>query len=54
MYKDYKYNDKAIAAFQKFLDLNKGKDPAGQKRAEDELGQLGAKVPGKKDPPKKK
>jgi tetratricopeptide (TPR) repeat protein len=41
MYKQDHQNDKAIAAFQKYLDLNKGKDPAGQKRIEDEIGSLG-------------
>jgi hypothetical protein len=41
----------ASAAFQKFLDLNKGKDSAAQKRIEGELGQLGGKAPAK---PKKK
>jgi tetratricopeptide (TPR) repeat protein len=41
MYKQDHQNDKAIAAFNKYLELNKGKDPGGQKRVEDEVGALG-------------
>ena len=41
MYKEDHQNAKAIAAFQKYLELNKGKDVAGEKRAEDEIGALG-------------
>jgi len=41
MYKQDHQNDKAVAAFQKYLELNKGKDPGGQKRIEDEIGALG-------------
>jgi len=44
MYKEDHQNDKAIAAIQKYLDLNKGKDTSGQKRAEDEIGALGGTV----------
>jgi tetratricopeptide (TPR) repeat protein len=50
MYKQDHQNDKAIAAFQKYLDLNKGKDAAGQKRAEDEIGALGGTVTSDKKP----
>lgn len=41
MYKEDHQNDKAIAAFNKYLELNKGKDAAGQQRAEDEIVALG-------------
>jgi tetratricopeptide (TPR) repeat protein len=41
MYKQDHQNDKAIAAFNKYLELNKGKDTGGQKRIEDEVGALG-------------
>jgi len=41
MYKQDHQNDKAIAAFNKYLALNKGKDAGGQKRVEDEIGALG-------------
>lgn len=41
MYKQDHQNDKAIAAFSKYLELNKGKDAGGQKRVEDEVGALG-------------
>jgi protein O-GlcNAc transferase len=50
MYKQDHQNDKAVAAFQKYLDLNKGKDAAGQKRAEDEIGALGGTVATDKKP----
>jgi tetratricopeptide (TPR) repeat protein len=50
MYKADHQNDKAIAAFQKYLERNKGKDPAGQKRAEDEIGTLGGTVASDKKP----
>jgi tetratricopeptide (TPR) repeat protein len=59
MYKQDHQNDKAIAAFNKYLELNKGKDAGGQKRIEDEIGALGgtpvtdAKKPGGKAPAKK-
>jgi tetratricopeptide (TPR) repeat protein len=64
MYKEDHQNKKAIAAFQKYLDLNKGKDKAGAERAEDEIGALGGDVkdlkakgpvdkPAKKPSPKK-
>jgi tetratricopeptide (TPR) repeat protein len=60
MYKEDHQNDKAIAAIQKYLDLNKGKDAGGQKRIEDEVGALGGtpvtdagKKPGGKAPAKK-
>jgi tetratricopeptide (TPR) repeat protein len=49
MYKQDHQNDKAITAFQKYLELNKGKDPGGQKRIEDEIGALGGSVPAAKD-----
>ena len=56
MYKQNHDNDKAIAALNKYLELNKGKDAGGQKRVEDELGTLGAAPakPGDKKPPAKK
>ena len=62
MYKQDHQNDKAIAAFNKYLALNKGKDASGQKRIEDEIGALGGtptadtkpgKMPAKKPAPKK-
>ena len=62
MYKQDHQNDKAIAAFNKYLELNKGKDTSGQKRVEDEIGALGgtpstdkkpSKTPAKKLAPKK-
>jgi tetratricopeptide (TPR) repeat protein len=59
MYKQDHQNDKAIAAFNKYLELNKGKDAGGQKRVEDEVGALGGtpvteagKKPGKPKPKK--
>jgi tetratricopeptide (TPR) repeat protein len=48
MYKQDHQNEKAIDAFQKYLDRNKGKDATGQKRAEDEIGALGGTVGDKK------
>jgi len=66
MYKQDHQNDKAIAAFNKYLELNKGKDTGGQKRVEDEIGSIGGtpvteagnkkpagKAPAKKPAPKK-
>ena len=63
MYKQDHQNEKAIAAFNKYLELNKGKDAGGQKRIEDEIGALGGtpgtdkkpggKTPNKTPPPKK-
>ena len=63
MYKQDHQNDKAIAAFNKYLELNKGKDANGRKRIEDEIGALGGtpvtekkppgKAPNKKPAPKK-
>jgi Flp pilus assembly protein TadD len=59
MYKQDHQNDKAIAAFNKYLELNKGKDSGGQKRVEDEIGAMGgtpvtdAKKPGGKSGAKK-
>jgi tetratricopeptide (TPR) repeat protein len=58
MYKQDHQNDKAIAAFNKYLELNKGKDAGGQKRVEDEIGALGGtpasdKKPAGKAAPKK-
>lgn len=63
MYKQDHQNDKAIAAFNRYLELNKGKDASGQKRIEDEIGALGGtpatekkpagKAPAKKPPAKK-
>jgi len=50
MYKLDHQNDKAIAAFNKYLALNKGKDAAGQKRVEDEIGALCGTVPTEKKP----
>ena len=41
MYKENHDNDKSIAAFNKYLELNKGKDPAAQKRVEDEVQSMG-------------
>jgi hypothetical protein len=48
MYKQDHQNDKAIAAFNKYLELNKGKDASGQKRIEDEIGAMGGAVPADK------
>ena len=45
MYKQDHQNDKAIDAFHKYLELNKGKDASGQKRIEDEIGAMGGAVP---------
>jgi Flp pilus assembly protein TadD len=54
MYKTNHENDKAIGAFNKYLELNKGKDPEADKRIADELGSMGAgSGSGKKEPPKK-
>jgi len=62
MYKQDHQNDKAIAAFNKYLELNRGKDSGGQKRVEDEIGAMGGtpvtdkkpgKSPAKKTAPKK-
>jgi hypothetical protein len=59
MYKRNKENEKAIAAWQKYLDLNKGKDPDAQKRITEEMTSIGGtpkantKTPPKKSPPKK-
>jgi Flp pilus assembly protein TadD len=60
MYKQDHQNDKAIAAFNKYLELNKGKDTGARKRVEDEVGALGGtpvteagKKPGGKAPAKK-
>jgi len=59
MYKQDHQTDKAVAAFNKYLELNKGKDAGGQKRIEDEIGALGGTpvtdkkpAPGKKPPTK--
>lgn len=53
MYKQDHQNDKAIAAMNKYLELNKGKDAAGQKRIEDEIGALGGTPAGGKPAGKK-
>lgn len=45
MYKQDRQPDRAVAAFNKYLELNKGKDAGGQKRVEDELGALGGPPP---------
>ena len=50
MYKQDHQNDKAIAAFNKYLALNKGKDAGGQKRIEDEIGAMGGSVASDKKP----
>jgi tetratricopeptide (TPR) repeat protein len=50
MYKEDRQNDKAIEAFNKYLELNKGKDASGQKRAEDEIGAMGGSVANNKKP----
>ena len=54
VYKQLHYNDKAIGAFKKFLELNKGKDTAADKKAKEELDAIGGggKKDPKKDPPK--
>jgi tetratricopeptide (TPR) repeat protein len=52
MYKQDHQNDKAIAAFNKYLALNKGKDASGQKRVEDEIGTLGGTPATDKKPDK--
>jgi tetratricopeptide (TPR) repeat protein len=44
MYKADHQNDKAIEAMHRYLELNKGRDKAGQKRAEDEIGSLGGEL----------
>ena len=54
MYKQDHQNDKAIVAFNKYLELNKGKDAGGQKRIEDEIGALGGTVSSDKKPTGKK
>ena len=59
MYKENHENDKAILAFQKYLELKKGKDPDGEKRVTEECQALGGCKDGKggkapKTPPKKK
>jgi tetratricopeptide (TPR) repeat protein len=48
MYKQDHQNDKAIAAFNKYIELNKGKDTGGQKRVEDEIGSMHGTVAGDK------
>ena len=60
MYKQDHQNDKAIAAFNRYLELNRGKDAGGQKRIEDEVAALGGtpvtdagKKPGGKAPARK-
>jgi tetratricopeptide (TPR) repeat protein len=50
MYKQDHQTDKAVAAFNKYLELNKGKDTGGQKRVEDEIGALGGSVAAEKKP----
>jgi tetratricopeptide (TPR) repeat protein len=54
MYKQDHQNDKAITAFNKYLELNKGKDASGQKRVEDEVSAMGGSVATDKDKPDKK
>lgn len=54
MYKQDHQQDKAIAAFNKYLELNKGKDSAGAKKIQEELGSMGAAPADKKGPPPKK
>ncbi len=54
MYKQNHDADKAIAAFNKYLELNKGKDSAGAKKIQDQLGSMGAAPADKKAPPPKK
>jgi len=44
MYKQDHQTDKAIGAFNKYLEINKGKDTGGQKRVEDEIGAMGGVV----------
>jgi Flp pilus assembly protein TadD len=53
MYKQDHQNDKAIEAFNKYLELNKGKDGSGQKRIEDEIGAMGGSVAKNKKPKSK-
>ncbi len=50
MYKQDHQTDKAVAAFNKYLELNKGKDSGGQKRVEDEIGALGGTAATDKKP----
>jgi tetratricopeptide (TPR) repeat protein len=52
MYRQDHQNDKAIAAFNKYLELNKGKDAGGQKRVEDEIGAMGGTPLNASDPKK--
>jgi len=44
MYKQDHQNDKAITAFNRYLEINKGKDTGAQKRVEDEIGAMGGAV----------
>jgi tetratricopeptide (TPR) repeat protein len=50
MYKQDHQTDKAVAAFNKYLELNKGKDAGGQKRVEDEIGAMGGTATTDKKP----
>jgi predicted TPR repeat methyltransferase len=54
MYKTDHQNDKAIGAFNKYLELNKGKDAAGESRIKDEVSGLGGTPAAAKPAPKKK
>ncbi len=52
MYKQDHQNDKAIEAFNKYLEINKGKNATAEKTIKDEIGSLGGST--LKTPPKKK
>ena len=52
MYKLDHQNDKAIDAFQKYLELKSGNDD-DRKRATEEIESLGGTAKGSKTPPKK-
>lgn len=56
VYKELKMHDKAVTAFQKYLELSKGKDAAAEKTAKDMIEGMGGKVEkgGKKPAPKPK
>ena len=57
MYKENHDNGKAVDALNHYLEANKGKDSAGEKRAQEEIQSLGGAAPADKKkpaPPKKK
>jgi hypothetical protein len=50
MYKEDHQNDKAVFAFCKYLEVNKGKDAGGAQRVQDETKGLNASCDAKKAP----